>query len=215
MVESMKSKDASVNGSNAPAWVPGWAIGPFFLLLAAWFLWGPELDARPHAATPDFDRAELSTAPRRQILSDPPTVRIGNNDQTCMQCHKIFKTPTDKPRPLQQHKGLELDHGPNVKCSTCHHWDDRNKLSLQDGSPIDYAEVDKQCAQCHVKVHRDWTKGIHGRTNGFWDAQQGEQRKLVCTECHDPHTPQHPAMAPLAPLPGPNTLRARPHQENH
>ena len=34
-----------------------------------------------------------------------------------------------------------------------------------------------------------------------------EQRRLKCTECHDPHSPAYPRMQPL---PGPNTLRMGP-----
>jgi hypothetical protein len=60
------------------------------------------------------------------------------------------------------------------------------------------------CAQCHGTTYRDWQRGMHGKTMGSWDKSSGKQRRLLCTECHNPHAP---AYGRLAPLPGPRTLR--------
>ncbi len=200
--------------AGAP-WVPGWAIGPFLFGLAAWFLWGPNLESLPAAPTPSFDRSLLSNAPRRTAMEDPPTIDLAGSPATCMHCHKDFLSRSDKPRTLLRHGEIKLKHGPNVKCSTCHAWKDRNKLALLDETAINFADVVSQCAQCHVKVHRDWSRGIHGRTNDYWDASQGTRRRLICTQCHNPHTPRSPAMSPIKPLPGPNTLRMHPEEESH
>ncbi len=212
----MSQRKTSQNGSHAtPGWVPGWALGPILFALAVWLHASGLLTPIPHAATPPFDHAALSTAPRRQILGDPPTLKINDFDRTCMDCHKIFKTPTDKPRPLNQHKNIHMDHGPNVKCSTCHDWDDRNRLVRPDGVSIPFTQVVDQCGQCHVRIRYDWGYGIHGRTNGYWDPKSGPQERRICTECHDPHNPKSPAMDPISPLPGPHTLRlTNPHGEH-
>ncbi len=209
-----EQKPKQESAARAP-WVPGSAIGPMLFALAAWFLWGPDLEKIPNAPTPKVDRALLTSAPRREAMQDPPTIKLAGSDATCSHCHKDFLSGSDNPRTLLRHKDITLKHGPNVKCSTCHHWKDRNKLALLDGSPLAYADVVKQCAQCHVKMHRDWSRGIHGRTNDFWDAGSGPRRRLGCTQCHNPHTPRSPAMSPIKPLPGPNTLRMRSGEEHH
>ncbi|MCA9322368.1 MAG: hypothetical protein KDB53_16620 [Planctomycetes bacterium] len=200
----------------APRWVPGWAIGPLFFVLAAWFLWGADFETIPNAPTPHVDRADISTEPRRTPLGDPPRVEVNGQVRTCMDCHRIFPSGSDAPRTLEQHKNIKLHHGPNIKCSTCHDWDDRDRLVRSDGTSILFANVVSQCAQCHVSTHLDWKDGVHGRTNGYWQATRGERRRLICTECHDPHDPSYPAMSPMAPLPGPNTLRlSRGEEDGH
>lgn len=211
----MTEKQRNQPSQPGAPWVPGWAIGPLLFGLAAWFLWGPALDDVPAAATPEFDRALLSAAPRRVAMTDPPTIKLAGSDASCMHCHKDFLSKSDTPRTLLRHAEIQLAHGPTVKCSTCHHWEDRNKLAMMDGTPLAYADVVTQCGQCHVKVHRDWKHGIHGRTNGYWDAAQGERSRLGCTQCHNPHTPRTPAMSPMKPLPGPNTLRMTPVEGDH
>ncbi|MCP4453999.1 MAG: hypothetical protein GY809_21270 [Planctomycetes bacterium] len=92
----------------------------------------------------------------------------------------------------------------NVYCSNCHDMDDRNLLVVDGGQTIPYDQVDRLCAKCHGPTFRDWQKGMHGKTMDFWARDMGTPRRLGCTECHDPHTP---AFAPMAPLPGPHTLR--------
>lgn len=90
----------------------------------------------------------------------------------------------------------------NNSCYGCHSQQDRNKLILKGDEEIAYADTPLLCASCHGTTFRDWERGMHGRTNGFWDKERGPQVRQTCTQCHDPHSP---AFAPLAPLPGPNT----------
>ena len=49
-------------------------VGPVFLFVAAWFLWGPEGLDLPEGMPRSIDRDLISTAPPRQILRDPPTI---------------------------------------------------------------------------------------------------------------------------------------------
>ena len=48
------------------------------------------------------------------------------------------------------------------------------------------------CAKCHGPHYREWGLDVHGRVNGHWGAEWGEQRKLDCIQCHDPHDPKPP-----------------------
>ena len=95
----------------------------------------------------------------------------------------------------------------NDRCYNCHGRNDRNKLLLFGDVEIGYDDVEQLCAKCHGTTYRDWQAGMHGRTNGSWDAQDPRQRRLKCTQCHDPHAPAYDAMVPM---PAPNTLRQGP-----
>lgn len=195
---------------SAPAsgWMPVW-VGMAFFALAGWFLLGPDMLDIPDKKVTSIDPELLSTAPRRAILSDPPTIRIDGFDRTCMDCHQLFPPRPDPPVALAQHKHIVLDHGINKQCRNCHHPENRNLLVMHGGETIGYDHVEQLCAKCHGPTYRDWQRGSHGRTNGYWDSSRGEVRRIRCTECHDPHNPRVPAMDPIAPLPGPDTLRMK------
>lgn len=176
-----------------------------FLALAAHFV----LDARRPMelsipAASGVTRADLHLGPPRAVLADPPTIQNGPFRQTCNECHRIFP-PRDVLRsPPLQHAHVVLAHGLNDRCTNCHAREDRDRLALQDGRTLAFAEVARVCAQCHGTLYRDWQLGAHGRTSGHWDRAAGPAERLTCTQCHDPHAPAFP---PLAPLAGPNTLR--------
>ena len=182
-------------------------IGPVFLVIAAWFLWGPKgLDIPAHRAM-TVGASRIPTTPRRDMLGDPPVINIDGFDRTCMDCHRMFPPRLDTPVRLLKHQDIILDHGINDRCRNCHYDEDRNKLVLRGGAVIGYDEVAQLCAKCHGPTYHDWERGAHGRTNGYWDTSRGAMIRLQCTQCHDPHNPRVPAMDPLWPLPGPNTLR--------
>jgi hypothetical protein len=191
---------------SLPPWT-GYLIGPIFLGVAFWLLWGsPGLDL-PEGKAQRVDPSLLSTAARRRILEDPPTIHIDGFDRTCMDCHRLFPPREVEPAQLLQHEHIVLDHGINDRCRNCHYELDRDRLVLRGGRIIGYDAVVELCAKCHGPTYRDWQRGAHGRTNGYWDAQRGEMVRLTCTQCHDPHLPRVPAMDPLTPLPAPRTLR--------
>ena len=179
-------------------------IGPAFLLLGLYFYFGDKQVIFPvgHAAL--IEDAQISSAPIRKPLSDPPLAIINHFQRDCQDCHQIFAAEqifTVQPR---HHEDIFMNHGMNVYCISCHHLEDRNLLALDGGQTITYDKVDRLCAKCHGPTFRDWQKGMHGKTMGFWNRDMGELRRLGCTECHDPHAP---AFARMAPLPGPHTLR--------
>jgi hypothetical protein len=124
-----------------------------------------------------------------------------------MDCHMLFPAMDEPPERLQQHTDIVLDHGINDRCRNCHDTVNRDRLVLQSGESIPFSEVVELCAKCHGPTYRDWQRGMHGRTNGFWNVVMGDAWRLNCIECHDPHNPRFPAMDPLIPLPPPNTLR--------
>ncbi|MHC4141771.1 MAG: hypothetical protein ACYSUF_07805 [Planctomycetota bacterium] len=179
-------------------------IGPVLLVLAVWLAATRDWTGIPHTEPVHVNREDISTNPVRQPLPDPPRIMQGGYAMHCMECHRHFESRPDTPRRLMQHRHIVLDHGLNDRCLNCHDREDRNKLVLDGGRLIPYAETDMLCAQCHGTAWRDWQRGTHGRTNDYWDISRGPMRRLVCIECHDPHAP---AFAPMRLLPGPNTLR--------
>jgi hypothetical protein len=187
-------------------------IAVCFLALAAWFVFSSGQAEIPTAATPEVDEAALSTAPIRDTESDRPTVNIAGFELNCMECHALFRSRPETPRRLTQHQHIVLDHGINDRCFNCHDNENRNALSLRGDRTVPYTEVARLCAKCHGPTYRDWQGGLHGRSMYAWDPNGAGQRRLRCSECHDPHAP---AVDPFTPLPGPNTLRMGEPQPAH
>ncbi len=217
MSPAHSNPDASTRGqgSTKSGWGAYVVIMVVFFGMACWFTFGPDMLDIPTSQPVSVDPALLSTAPRRVILTDPPTINIDGYDRTCMDCHKMFPLREDPSQPLLQHRDIVLHHGINKECRSCHDSKDRDLLVLRDGKNVRYNEVETLCAACHGSVYLDWKQGAHGRTNGYWDSSRGEVRRLRCTECHDPHNPRVPAMDSVAPLPGPNTLRMGKSDSDH
>lgn len=182
----------------------GVLIGPVFLVLASWFVFGMDLQDIPPSEMNIVDAREITTNPLRIAMTDPPTTMMGGYDLTCRECHQLFASMPETTRKLTQHTNIRLDHGLNDRCFNCHDRKDRNLLTLPGNKTIPYREVATLCATCHGTTFRDWEQGMHGRTNGHWDPAYGEQRRLTCSECHDPHAP---AFGQMTALPGPHTLR--------
>lgn len=122
----------------------------------------------------------------------------------CSECHDLFSSPPETTRSLTQHRDIVLKHGINNRCFNCHHREDRDAFADDKGGVIPYDQPQLLCAKCHGPVYRDWTHGVHGRTNGYWDTRLGPAEYKKCIECHDPHVPPFP---PMPPAPGPDTLR--------
>lgn len=179
-------------------------IGPAFLVLALYFHFGDTPVVFPAGRAARVEAFQISSAALRQPLSDPPIALINHFQRDCQDCHQIFAAErifTIRPR---HHRDVIMNHGMNVYCISCHDLEDRNRLALDGGQTTTYDKVQQLCAKCHGPTFRDWQKGMHGKTMDFWSEDMGPPRRLGCTECHDPHAP---AFAPMAPLPGPHTLR--------
>lgn len=181
-----------------------WLVGLVFLGLAGIFYFScPRLDiplSQGEPVTPD----QINPAPLRELLGDPPVAVVNYYERSCQDCHQIFESPEVPFSTLFQHTEIVFDHGINEGCFNCHHREDRNMLVLRTGEKVPFTQVERLCMQCHGTTYRDWQKGMHGKTLGYWDASKGESRRLRCSECHDPHAP---AFDSFTPLPGPGTLR--------
>lgn len=195
-----------------------WIIALVFFAIAAGFFFLPTGNSIPIPGPANVSPADINPAPRFKVLSDPPKAMINGFERTCMDCHVIIDA---KPHStdLHQHANIKLQHGLNTRCVNCHDAKDRNKLATLDNKTFDYAQASQLCAQCHGPVYRQWERGIHGKTLGYWDTKLGKAEKLTCTQCHNPH---HPRFDPIKPLPGPNTLRMgeqdtedTPHHDGH
>jgi len=200
-----------VETETETGWVH-WLVVAVFLASAVWFFVGTgsldstatEIIETDPATIPIVPAVEITPQPRRKMQSDPPMVTIGMFTRTCNDCHDLFKAPVDFSKHLIQHQDIILDHGLNDRCYNCHDRDDRSKLALRNEETIGYAESPRLCAKCHGPTFRDWEQGMHGRTNGYWNKDLGEQHRLKCVECHDPHAPAYPTFTPM---PAPHSLR--------
>ncbi len=137
-------------------------------------------------------------------MTDPAQIMVEGVEQNCNGCHQIFQPAPREDRALTYHQEIVLSHGMNDQCLNCHDADDRQMLTLRDGSTVPFVETPQLCAQCHGTVYRDWQRGTHGKTLGSWVTHSEAQRRLSCNECHNPHSPK---FDPYSPMPGPNTLR--------
>ncbi len=159
-----------------------------------------------------IDPQDIEVRSMRELYPTPATTHVGSYDMSCVECHGLFESPQDPPAQLAQHQHIVLDHGMNDRCLNCHSREDRAQLVLHGEKSLSFDEVEQLCAKCHGPTYRDWERGIHGRTNGYWDENEGEQVRLTCTQCHDPHAPAFPG---IAPLPGPQTLRMGDQSPHH
>lgn len=195
-------------GSSASSGgVAGFLVGPAFFAMAIWFVLGPDIGKVPTTEAAMVPAELITAAPRRVAQGDPPMAIVNGMNRRCTDCHDLFSPRPEALKKLLQHSHIVLDHGINDACRNCHDTEQRDTLVLHGGERVQYSQVVRLCAKCHGPTYEDWIHGMHGRINGYWDTTRGAAHRLGCTECHDPHHPRVPAMAPIKPLPPPNTLR--------
>lgn len=165
----------------------------------------PRYPHLPEVSRPAAQQPPVGTAEDRHLDKTPPRATKGLDlvkmgwTYNCMECHAIIPARWHYDRPMVEHQDIRLDHGNNRFCLNCHHPTRRNAFVDYDGAEIPQAEVVSLCAKCHGTIHRDWKAGVHGRLNGFWNAELGPKTRLRCIQCHDPHQPAFPSMKPLPP----------------
>ena len=182
--------------------VMGW-LTLVFLVLAVIFALIPNGSGIPIPESVQVSPEDLSTAPRFTAMGDDAMTEIEGFDRNCMDCHEIMDSQP-RSKDLLQHQNIHMAHGLNGRCVNCHDAKDRDKLVLRDGERVGFSESPMLCAQCHGTTYREWERGVHGKTLGYWDTTKGEAKKLLCVECHNPHSPRYGLMKAL---PAPNTLR--------
>ncbi len=193
-----------MNAARPPSALVLWLVGPAFVAVGAWLvLASPKADI-PRGEVRLVPKEDVRPGPWRAPLADASQAMVNGIARPCSECHRLFAPTPDQERVAVQHKDVVLRHGMNTRCLNCHDGADRDKLVLHNGTLIGFGEAPRLCSNCHGTVFRDWENGTHGKTTGSWDASTGRQVRLKCNECHDPHSP---AYKPLAPLPGPSTLR--------
>lgn len=204
MGQDSSIRQAELGVRQIPHIVRGIALPVGFTIIAIGLLSSPKRAEIPSAAPVVFDRAALVVAPRRTAMTDPPQMLVEGSMENCNACHQIFQSAHGAGETLSYHADVRLNHGLNARCSNCHDAENREQLTLRDGTAVPYVQTPLLCAQCHGTVYRDWQNGTHGKTLGSWVTGAATQRRLNCNECHDPHSPRY---APYEPLPGPRTLR--------
>lgn len=142
-----------------------------------------------------------------EIRPGPATPRadLGVTDQhgeavtaACSTCHtnRTANTTNRQTADLDEfHQSLAFSHN-DLSCLSCHNPDNYDSLRLADGTPVEYSDVIKLCAQCHGPQYRDYQHGAHGGMTGYWDLSRGPRFRNNCVDCHHPHTPQFPKMRP-------------------
>lgn len=186
------------------ALIAGWLL-PIGFVVVAVVLWMTSARIElPSEAPVVVDAALLEVGPRRAPLGDPPMIEVEGAAENCRACHQIFRSASPAGAVLSYHHDIVLVHGMNDRCVNCHDIEDRERLTLRDGTTIPFSQTPLLCAQCHGTAFRDWERGTHGKTLGSWVTGSESQRRLSCNECHDPHSPRYPSYEPL---PGPRTLR--------
>lgn len=198
-----RTETVSTLGSGSPRCWQAWFVPLVLIALAGLLIADPWPYVSPVVPPTVVPASATDATPIRRPILKPETVVAGMTYR-CSECHDLFPSPVETDRPLTQHQHIALEHGINARCFNCHNRENRDAFADDRGGPISFDQPPALCAKCHGPVYRDWTHGVHGRTNGYWDPKQGPMERRKCVECHDPH---NPAFKPMRPAPGPNTLR--------
>ena len=174
-------------------------MGIIFFLLALSFifdLWGFKREVIQH---PLVDPRYFTKEPVRQAKLEPVLIKDGYQYR-CNDCHQTLAPSQIQKSFFSAHPEIELKHGVNNYCLTCHSLNNRESLRDINGNDVPFSQSQIACLQCHGTIYRAWERGVHGRINGYWDKTKGEIKKITCVQCHDPHQPKFKAMHP-APAP--------------
>lgn len=135
------------------------------------------------------------------LRGEPGPLRLhrDGDEEQCSTCHDKLSWRQGAVALAGEHRDITFDHGLNVFCLNCHHPKNSDVYVHYDGSEIPGDEPNRVCAKCHGPHFRDYGLGVHGRVNGYWNADLGEQTMLACIQCHDPHRPKFPLIRPEPP----------------
>jgi len=152
--------------------------------------------------------ADLLGQSDRGTLAEDNARRIGKRLNISAYMAENDLTPADSVWTL-------VHGGGNLWCLNCHDADNRDSLVKMNGELLTFNQSQLLCGECHGPKLRDWEKGIHGKTIGYWDPALGDADstvRLLCVECHLPHRPAFPSYLPMpAPVQRIDGPGAKPH----
>lgn len=156
----------------------------------------------------------LGTSGRTDLIGET-LVRIGERLQIASYMEDNGLAPEDSVWTM-------VHGGGNLWCLDCHDDEDRDKLVRLNGDLLTFNESYLLCGECHGPKLRDWDRGIHGSTTGYWDLSGANGEKSVrklCVECHLPHNPSfqamHPMPGPVSRVDGPGGQKRSGHETGH
>ena len=170
----------------------------------------PRILEEEHAEPLEWEDADGVTylVPFGELV--PISDLLGTNGRTDMDGENLARIGTRlQIETYMENNGLAPEDsvwtmvhgGGNLWCLNCHDSDDRDKLVRLNGELLTFNESHLLCGECHGPKLRDWDKGIHGSTTGYWDMTRDDGATTVrklCIECHLSHAPTFPGMTPLA-----------------
>jgi nitrate/TMAO reductase-like tetraheme cytochrome c subunit len=180
-------------------------MGCVFFLLALSFIfdvWGSRREALRH---PLVEPRYFSREPPRQAKGEPVLMKDGRHYR-CNDCHQNIEASQVQKSFFSAHPDIELNHGANNYCLTCHSLNNREALRDINGADVPYARSELSCLPCHGTIYRDWEQGVHGRMDEYWDRAKRKASQLTCVACHDPHQPD---FKPMEPSPAPRAVNYR------
>lgn len=187
-----------------------------FLTLAGLFLldlWGRPA---PLVPIPPVEAEFTNTATVRMSAAELNRTGGDTSGLQCYTCHdpkKPVKLEFDDQQNVvlaKEHEDIVMGHGQhhrNNNCFNCHDETNLELLQTRDGRQLKLEESTPLCGSCHGPTYRDWERGVHGRTSGYWQRTAGLITREDCVSCHNPHAPQFPSRAPA---PGPHPLHSVP-----
>jgi len=127
-------------------------------------------------------------------------LEMPKTNSNCRQCHSVYERLRIQNLKLpmkKEHQDLKYNHVASPKsCLLCHDENQTNHLVLLNGASVEFKDSVKLCGQCHGLVAMDWKQGLHGKQSGKGSP---DNRKMSCTECHNPHEPKFKKMKADAP----------------
>ena len=159
--------------------------------------------------------ADLLGASGRTDLIGETLVRIGSRLEIESYMENNGLAPEDSVWTM-------VHGGGNLWCLDCHDDENRDKLVRLNGDLLTFNESHLLCGECHGPKLRDWDRGIHGSTTGYWDMSRDDGETTVrklCVECHLPHNPSYAGMMPMAGpvtrVDGPGAKKRSDHSSDH
>lgn len=181
--------------------VSGYALALLGLTLAAGMCSCAKVPAAASQNEPyvrDMSEGIHDTLPVRGIRG-PLALHIDGDAYECTMCHEVFDEAGHDSALEGEHSDVTFDHGRNVRCLNCHNPNNPDAYIGWGEVEISSDQPTELCSKCHGPHYTEWSLGVHGRLNYYWDPRMGEQVRRDCIQCHNPHKPKFDLMKPAPP----------------